>query len=840
MPANANNPAVTWESSNPAVATVSAAGLVTGVSAGNATVTVTTVDGGFTATSAITVTVPVPGGTETNVLAVLTPNTRKPAASTPVYDEPINNDNPGALYHTGAHDYRSGLFIFQLPPLEGAITEVTFNAYYKSVGTGFSVSLFGHNPIADIVTLPPATTYWGYGPAAGQPGTELKASFVGDGAAVNAIGWVSTDVTDFIRDHYVAGQYIVLRVGSTFDAPTDADSEALHPTTRAMFDGGTSAATNNRVPYLSITTSGASVPVTGVSVNPTAASLLVGGTQQMIATVAPANAVNAAVTWASSDPAVAMVNASGLVTAVSAGNATITVTTEEGGFTASSTITVSSPIIAVTGVSVAPDAATVSIGATQQLVSTVAPANATNPAVTWSSSDPAVATVNGSGLVTAAAPGNATITVTTQSGGFTAAAEITVPALSATVTLGNTNQIYNGSPRPVSVTTQPAGLAVAVTYDGSSVAPTNVGTYAVTATVTEPNYTGSTVGTLTISDPDATITLGNLRQSYDGTPRAVTSTTNPEGLAVTITYDGSATPPIYPGTYAVAASIDDANYTAEASGELIVTTTALVRHAPVINGGIDGSVQQLLPESTTLNGTAWISGDLLVPGTPNVRLNGRPFYAGTLDGPGAVVPSNHQITLNGSALLRYTVRRIDAIAMPVVAAPPSPAGSTHVTLNKSSDHVSNWATVRDLTLNGNAGKRTIPAGTYGTLAANGNSGFVLGVAGATEPAIYNLQGLTLNGNSRLEVVGPVIITLSNGVIANGAMGNQQHPDWLVLRFATGGLTLNGNAIVYGTVIAPSGQVAINGNSSLVGEVVSDRLTINGNSQLTQPDLPDEP
>src|SRR5690606_19828581 len=103
----------------------------------------------------------------------------------------------------------------------------------------------------------------------------------------------------------------------------------------------------NQVPYLSITTSGGSVPVTGVSVDPTAASLLVGDTQQLTANVSPANAANPSVTWTSSDPAVAEVSASGLVTALSAGNATVTVTTDDGSFTATSTITVTSPIIAV-------------------------------------------------------------------------------------------------------------------------------------------------------------------------------------------------------------------------------------------------------------------------------------------------------------------------------------------------------------------------------------------------------------------------------------------------------------------------------------------------------------
>ena len=55
---------------------------------------------------------------------------------------------------------------------------------------------------------------------------------------------------------------------------------------------------------------------------------------------------------------------------------------------------------------------------------------------------------------------------------------------------------------------------------------------------------------------------------------------------------------------------------------------ALVRHAPTLNGSVDGSVQQMLGEAVTLNGGAAITGDFLVPGTPTVRLNGKPAYVG--------------------------------------------------------------------------------------------------------------------------------------------------------------------------------------------------------------------
>lgn len=80
--------------------------------------------------------------------------------------------------------------------------------------------------------------------------------------------------------------------------------------------------------------------VTGVTISPTTASIAVAATRQLTATVAPADAANKAVTWSSSDDTKATVNSSGLVTGVTAGSATITATTVDGGKTATCAVTV--------------------------------------------------------------------------------------------------------------------------------------------------------------------------------------------------------------------------------------------------------------------------------------------------------------------------------------------------------------------------------------------------------------------------------------------------------------------------------------------------------------------
>jgi uncharacterized protein YjdB len=173
------------------------------------------------------------------------------------------------------------------------------------------------------------------------------------------------------------------------------------------------------------------VAVTGVSLNKNATTIAIGANETLTATITPANADNQAVTWSSNNTAVATVNQTGKVTGVSAGTATITVTTQDGNKTATCTVTVPDPSadpVAVTGVSLNKTSTSLTVGATETLTATVAPANATNQAVTWSSNNTAVASVDQNGKVTAVAAGTATITVTTQDGNKTATCTVTVSA----------------------------------------------------------------------------------------------------------------------------------------------------------------------------------------------------------------------------------------------------------------------------------------------------------------------------------------------------------------------------------------------------------------------------
>ena len=262
---------------------------------------------------------------------------------------------------------------------------------------------------------------------------------------------------------------------------------------------------------------GTTVAVTGVSLSPSTASVNKSATQQLSATIAPSNASNQTVTWSSNNTAVATVNASGLVTGVAAGTAVITATTQDGGFTATSTITVVDTNVPVTGVSLDVATASIAVGATQQLTATVAPTNATNKAVTWASSNTAVATVSPSGLVTAVAPGTATITVTTTDGAKTASVLVTVPSIAVTgVSLNaSTASLTTGTSQQLTATITPTNATnKTVTWSSSNTAVATVSTSGLVSAVAA----GTAVITVTTQDGSKTascnLTVTNTTTSY--------------------------------------------------------------------------------------------------------------------------------------------------------------------------------------------------------------------------------------------------------------------------------------------------------------------------------------
>ena len=182
--------------------------------------------------------------------------------------------------------------------------------------------------------------------------------------------------------------------------------------------------------------------VTGVTIEPSEAELPAGYSMKLTATVLPENATNKNVVYSVDDESILSVDQDGNITGLSLGIATVTVTTEDGGFTASAEITVIP--VQVTGVSISPKSVSVALGNTIQLTASITPSNAANKNLSWSVSDETIISVDGQGTVTGLSGGTATVTVTTEDGGFSASAEITVYYAPAnTWTAIGTNRINN-------------------------------------------------------------------------------------------------------------------------------------------------------------------------------------------------------------------------------------------------------------------------------------------------------------------------------------------------------------------------------------------------------------
>ncbi|WP_345027177.1 Ig-like domain-containing protein, partial [Flavivirga jejuensis] len=515
VPSNASNQDVSYSSNNTSVATVNSSGGVTAIREGSAIITGTTDDGGFTDTMVVTVTDPSPSPDINLAL-----NKSISGTGTAEVGNVVANLVDGFTSTRWAIDGFPQTATIDLDSIYtlGRTELVCYadRAYQYTV----SVSSTENGPYTQVIDRSENTT----------PGT------------------IASPIIDTFSD--IDARYVKITV-------TGANSYVgtwISLLEMRVFAGEGGSQT---------------VPVTGVSMTPSSASLTIGETQQLSSSVAPSNASNQGVSYNSSNTSVAVVNSSGVVTAIGEGSATITGTTDDGGFTDTIVVTVtdtsidtnlalnksisgtgtvdgtnvvanlvdgatstrwsvsgfpqtatidlgsvytlgrtelvcyadrdyqytvsvsstangtytqvvnrsgnttpgtvanpiidyfsdidaryvkvtvtgansyigewvsllemrvfagngSSPTVPVTGVSITPSSVSLTTGETQQLSSLVAPSNASNQGVSYSSSNTSVAVVNSSGVVTAIGEGSATITGTTNDGSFTDSSVVTV------------------------------------------------------------------------------------------------------------------------------------------------------------------------------------------------------------------------------------------------------------------------------------------------------------------------------------------------------------------------------------------------------------------------------
>lgn len=218
-----------------------------------------------------------------------------------------------------------------------------------------------------------------------------------------------------------------------------------------------------------------SVAVNSISLDTKDASLAISDTKQLTATISPTDATDKSLSWASSNTDVATVTTNGYVVAKGEGTTTISCASNDGsGIQAKCTVSVYK--VKVETVEISSTEETLRPNATLQLTSSVAPANATNKAVTWNSSNSNVATVSSSGLVTAKDEGSAVITCTANDGsGTKAQCSVVVSKIHATdISLSSSLTLTEGESKSLSYTITPSNAEDAITWKSDNPAIASV------------------------------------------------------------------------------------------------------------------------------------------------------------------------------------------------------------------------------------------------------------------------------------------------------------------------------------------------------------------------------
>ena len=376
---------VTWSSSDESVAKVDETGKVTAVEGGSAIITAQT--GKHSAQCAVTVTVPVTGITlnKTDLMLargtfeVLTPTIAPADATNKAVDWTSSDETVATVDNDGkVKAVSAGQAVITVKALDGGFTahcKVTVNVPIDKISLDKpTLTLKKGDDAVLVATIEPADT------------TQDK-----------TIAWTTSDSK-------------VAAIDSTGNVTAVGGGEATITVTSS----------NGKTATCQVTVL---VPVTGVILNHSALEIQKGTSQTLQAQISPNDATNKSVTWVSSNPAAATVDDTGRVTAVSVGNTVITATTADGEFKAGCNITV---VCRVTGISINASEKTIARGNSTQLSATITPSDATDKAVSWSSSDSSVATVDSTGSVSGVAEGTATITAESHDGNFTAQCVVNV------------------------------------------------------------------------------------------------------------------------------------------------------------------------------------------------------------------------------------------------------------------------------------------------------------------------------------------------------------------------------------------------------------------------------
>ena len=427
-PEAASDRAVAWSSSDRSVATVDKAGTVHGLRPGTATVTATAE--GKSGTCAVTVKAKAVNVTDVSLDRTELTLTEGETETLTATVKPDNADNRKVTWSSDKTEIATvdgAGKVTAVKPGEAVVTVTTEDGGKTAT---CKVTVKAKAVGVTEVTLDKTELTLTEGEA-----ETLTATVKPDNADNKKVKW-SSDKTD-VATVDGAGKVTAVKAGEAVITVTTED-------------GGKTATCR-------VTVKAKAVNVTEVTLDRTELTLTEGETETLTATVRSDNADNRKVTWSSDKTDVATVDGAGRVTAVKAGEAVVTVTTEDGGKTASCKVTVKAKTVPVTGVEVNPWVMTLSVRGTSKLSYTIRPADATNQNVKWESESPSVATVDSEGNVKGVAAGTAKICVTTEDGGFKSYCTVTVKKAESKFEVGGLWYEYYDGPNLARVIPDPDG-----------------------------------------------------------------------------------------------------------------------------------------------------------------------------------------------------------------------------------------------------------------------------------------------------------------------------------------------------------------------------------------------
>jgi uncharacterized protein YjdB len=565
LPNFAANRAITWSSSNEAVAAVDTDGKVTTKSPGQAIITATAQDAGGAASTCTLTVIRLASGitlnmTEAELYTGETQKLEATAAPEDASDKTVtwstSDETIATVHSTGTVTaVKAGSAVIKATANDGSGVYASCTVTVKQYANGITLR-------EDNLTLYLGETFG------------LTAAVKPDDASDKTVAWTTSDDTIATVDS--DGKVTALNVGSAVITATA--------------NGGSKVSAQCQVTVKK--------HVTGITLNKNIAVLYTGETEKLETTVTPDDASDKTVTWSTSNGTIATVDATGTVTARKAGSAVIKATANDGsGVYAACTVTVKQY---AAGITLSSNSLTIYIGETSGLTAAVKPADTSDKTVAWSTSDGTVATVGSNGMVTALKTGSAVITATANGGSKVfAQCQVTVKKRVTGITLNsNSAVLYTGEMAALAATVLPddasnktitwstSNASVAAVNASGTVTALKAGSAVIRATANDGSgiYAQCTVTVkqritgITLSAVSITIYLGKTAelaadvQPADASNKSVTWATS-NGASVAVDASGVISG-LKEGTAAVTATANDGS-----GASAVCNVTVIKRYA---------------------------------------------------------------------------------------------------------------------------------------------------------------------------------------------------------------------------------------------------------------------